>query len=325
MSNCPNCSNALRPGAQFCAQCGYQVATPPAPSPAPQRPAPQQSPPWQPPQQPVDYPVPQPPPAWGGWQAAPNAGNHGYGPGRIPQLGAVEETTSLWGPFAGYGMRRQHVAWLLENAGAHAEELRNTVSERFQQRQIPGARFDCVLLSGQGVGAEKRPFYRIRRGLATVWLYVARFGQDLYVSQVSYVKAAIGKGRLLMLVILVGMVLLSWINSLAIYLNVQDSLGLFSADDLNGFLILAGCCTGPLGLLAQALLVFGLVFSVYKFVTEKDLLFLLRDRLNEFQEDDVVALEKAVNETVRQAADATGIDREQLAPDRAHCSGRRWI
>jgi len=129
---------------------------------------------------------------------------------------------------------------------------------------------------------------------------------------------------------LLALVVLSWINVVAAALNVQTALSSFSllggGSEPSGFLIGAlACCTGPLGGLASLALIVGAIYSVYRFLTEKDLLALLRSSPNEFQEDDIVSLEKAVNETVRQSADLLGIDRQLLAPGQAHRSGRRVI
>ena len=307
--NCPNGGSPMRPGAAFCARCGQAVPAPPAPS------------------QPSA--VRQPPPAI----PAPGAQFPAYPPPvgvLVAPLGATGQASSIWGPFAGYGARREHVAWLLEGLGDRAEELRDTITDLFRRRQLPDAHVNLVVLTGKGIAIEQRPFYRIQRGLATVWLYVARFGQDLYVSQVSYIKGPLSVLRVLVAGALLALVVLSWINVAVAALNVQSALSSFSllggGSEPSGFLIGAlACCTGPLGGLASLALIVGAIYSVYRFLTEKDLLALLRSSPNEFQEDDIVSLEKAVNETVRQSADLLGIDRQLLAPGQAHRSGRRVI
>ena len=304
--NCPNCGSPLRPGAAFCARCGQAVPAPPAPS---QPPAVRQPPP--------AIPVPgtqlpaYPPPA--GVPVAP--------------LGATGQASSIWGPFAGYGARREHVAWLLEGLGNRAEELRDTITDLFRRRQLPDAHVNLVVLTGKGIAIEQRPFYRIQRGLATVWLYVARFGQDLYVSQVSYIKGPLSVLRVLVAGALLALVGLSWINALVVFSTASSfSLGRWgSMYGPSELLIGALCCTGPLGSIASLALIVGAIYSIYRFLTEKDLLALLRSSPNEFQEDDIVSLEKAVNETVRQSADLLGIDRQLLAPGQAYRSGRRVI
>ncbi|MBN2393565.1 MAG: zinc-ribbon domain-containing protein [Anaerolineae bacterium] len=353
--NCPNCGNPLSPGVRFCRNCGAQVTQMPAQAPqmpaqvpqmpgqAPQIPA-QAAPPSHsptvvqpqasgisgPPVQPAYSPPPVQASAW--QPPAPASYTPPYNAPAVMQLGATGSSSNLWGPFAGYGTRREHVAWLLEGLGNRAEDLRDTVTQRFNRRQIPQAQMTPVTLTGRGVAVEQRPFYRIERDLATVWLYIARFGEDLYVSQVSYIKGKISLARVLILLGLCGLILLAWLNGALVSVNLQEVVDSFGGGIFGGrttepnlFLVGALCCTGPLSLIAQILLIIGFVFSVYKFFTEKDFLVLLRSRPSEFQEDDIVSLEKAVNETVRQAADSIGIDRKLLAPERAYRSDRRLI
>jgi hypothetical protein len=69
----------------------------------------------------------------------------------------------------------------------------------------------------------------------------------------------------------------------------------------------------------------GIGYSIYKFLTEKDILALFRSPPTEFQEDDIVSLEKAVGETVRQSADLIGIDLKLLDPGQARRSKKRLI
>jgi hypothetical protein len=64
---------------------------------------------------------------------------------------------------------------------------------------------------------------------------------------------------------------------------------------------------------------------VYKFLTEKDPLMLLRTPPNEFQQDDIIALEKAVEETVRQSLDTIGIDSALMPPASEYGIRRRLI
>ncbi len=324
--NCPHCGNPLRPGARFCATCGQLVdlsaGSLPASSASPgtgAAPAAPVAPPSG-----SAAPAPVPPPSFAP-APQPFAAS-------VPQLGATGQGSSLWGPFAGYGTRREHTAWLLQGLGSRAEQLRDTITQQFQQRQIPQAQVTQLKLTGRGVAVEQRPFYRVQRGLATVWLYVARFGQDLYISQVSYIKGQISLGRVLIVAALGGLSLLGWLNLLGVGINLMEVVQSIGSSLLggkstepNGFLMSMLCCTGPLGLLAQVILLLGLVFSIYKFLTEKDFLVLLRSAPTEFQEDDIVSLEKAVNETVRQAADIVGIDLKLLAPGQAYQRGRRLI
>ena len=107
---------------------------------------------------------------------------------------------SIWGPFAGYGTRGRHVSWLINDQGERAEALRDAVAARFERREIPEASVAPVKLVRQGVLADSRPYFLVRRGLTTAGLHVAHFGQDLYVSQVTYFKGPISTMRILTLV-----------------------------------------------------------------------------------------------------------------------------
>ena len=224
------------------------------------------------------------------------------------QVGAGGTSTlNIWGPFAGYGTRRRHVSWLLDNLGQQAEALHNAVTERFTQREVPGSNMHWVTLVAQGLIVERRPFYFVRRGITTVALYIARFGQDLYISQVTYMKSPISNVR----VAIVALMLLFWLYYVTLY---QAAL----VDSLSGFNPLLGtgrgfpffllCVVGPLGLVNNFALLLLFLFSIYKWLRERDFLAVLRRTPNEFQEDDTIALEKAVEETVRQSLDKIGID-----------------
>ncbi len=235
----------------------------------------------------------------------------------IGQLGPTGSTEfNIWGPFAGYGNRGRHASWLLDRLGERADALRDTVLGRFKQREIPGAIVEQRTLTGQGLLVEQRPYHLIRRGITTVGLYIARFGQDLYISQVTYMQGPINNLR----VALVGLMALFQLYILFGYAaslssTLGQSMQIFGGREPDtgalGFLL---CCIGPLGTLNTFALLLGLIFSVYKYITEKDFWAILRTPPNEFQQDDIIALEKAVEETVRQSMDAIGIDSKLMPP-----------
>lgn len=292
---CPSCHQENPGGSRFCQYCGAALPeTAVSPAPTPNLPtAPPSS-------EPARIPSPAPP-------AMP-----------IGQLGSGGQSGgSIWGPFAGYGTRGRHVSWLLDNLGHKAEALHEAITLRFQQRQIPQARGNWQPLTAKGLVVERRPFYFIRRGITTVALYVAQFGQDLYISQVTYVKGPIGNVRLIVVALMLLFQLYYSIvfpaalnNSLS---SALGGLGLFSRGG-GSFPFLLLCLVGPLGLLNNLALMFLLIFSLYKWVRERDFLAVLRARPNEFQEDDTIAIEKAVEETVRQALDTVGIDPVRMKP-----------
>lgn len=251
-------------------------------------------------------------------------------PAQTPAIGQMGQGGSsvldIWGPFAGYGDRGRHVSWLLDNLGDRAEGLREAVTNRFKERQIPGGVVQPKILTGRGISVERRPYYLIRRGVATAGLYIARFGQDLFISQVTYARGPINPLRVALLLI---SVLFQVYLMFGYGQSLESSLGSFNilggyGGDLGAFGGLL-CCVGPLGLLNTLGLVIAGVHMIYKFITAKDPFMLLRTPPNEFQQDDIVALEKAVEETVRQSLDRIGIDAGLMPPAPDHGPKQRLI
>jgi hypothetical protein len=212
---------------------------------------------------------------------------------------------NIWGPFAGYGSRRRHVGWLLDGEGQRAPELNDTIDKKFRERQIPGTGLTREILVGRGVFVETRPYFILRRGLVSLALYVTHFGRDLFISLASYLKPPISNFRVIVLaVMLVFQTYMTFLYPRVLsdsFDRFAGSLSLLgqsqpqSADAL--FTLL--CVVGPLGGLNGLALLIGFVFSTYKWLKEKDFLAALRVPPNEFNEDDLMAMEKAVEETVR--------------------------
>lgn len=231
---------------------------------------------------------------------------------RPGQLGAGRRSAAdIWGPFAGYGTRGRHHTWLLDEQGDSAKRLRDEVTARFELRKIPDAQIHRRVLTAKGIIVENRPYYLIQRGIATLGLHIARFGEDLFISQVTYTSGPINPLRVLILaamVIFQLFMMYGYGNSLQGSVNIFDPMSNLSSV---GVLL---CCIGPLGLINTLLLLLAGIYSVYKFLTEKDLLALLRRLPNEFEIDDIVALEKSVEETVRQSLDAIDLDSSKMAP-----------
>ncbi|MBN1659132.1 MAG: zinc ribbon domain-containing protein [Anaerolineae bacterium] len=249
----------------------------------------------------------------------------------IGQLGSGGmSAVNIWGPFAGFGERGRHVSWLLNNLGDRAERLRDAVMERFNERQIPGAHIHPRTLLGQGVVVERRPYYFAQRGIATAALYIARFGYDLYVSQVTYVRGAISPLRAILLISSV-LFQLGYIPAVIAAIAPLNATGVdlarlygYESYDWSAFGFLS-CCVGPLWALNSLGLLLVALHMFYKFLTIKDPLAMLRLPPNEFQQDDIIALEKAVEETVRLSLDAVGIDAGLMPPAPEYGFRRRLI
>jgi len=241
--------------------------------------------------------------------------------GQMESAGTVP--VNIWGPFAGYGTRGRHVSWLINDQGERVDELLFSVSTRFARRDIPGATVEPVKLVRQGVLVDTRPYFLIRRGLTTAGLYIARFGQDLYVSQVTYFKGPISSMRILILAAMVLFAVLYPVIFNNAFGNIGVSLFGGVGGDLQGLMFLT-CCLGPIYLLDWLALGILVLFSGYKYLAEKDILAALRVPPNEFDIDDTVALEKSVEQTVRESLDEVGIE-QRLMPQAAEYGFRRRL
>jgi hypothetical protein len=226
---------------------------------------------------------------------------------------------NIWGPFAGYGTRRRHVGWLMDGEGHRALDLVAQVEAKFQEREIPGVTISKQTLTAKGIVVETRPYFLLRRGLATLALYISEFGHDLFISQVSYLKPPISNFRVLLLIAMllftVSMFLCGGLSSLSSASALGSATSGFnpynpygsprsSSPDLSGLMCLGSlliCCLSPLSCTTSIALPVFFGFSAYKWLVEKDFWAALRVPPNEFNEDDLMAMEKAVEEVVRQS------------------------
>jgi hypothetical protein len=232
----------------------------------------------------------------------------------------------IWGPFAGYGERGHHASWLLDGLGHKALALHEAIGQRFGEREVPRANMGWKTLTGRGLVVEQRPFYLIRRGISTVGLYIGQFGRDLFISQVTYVRGPISNVRVAILAL---MLLFQSYFALGYFNSLDNALGSFNpllGGRIDGadlaFLL---CIVGPMGLTSGILLWLAFMYSLYKWLKTKDFFALLRVPPNEFQLDDIIALEKSVEETVRQSLDAIGLDQALMPPAQEYGFRRRLI
>ncbi|HEY9089212.1 MAG TPA: zinc-ribbon domain-containing protein [Anaerolineaceae bacterium] len=290
-------------------------------------PANYQQPPYQPPyQQPAQPAWSQYPPMGGQMQPAQpqspyyppqqaplNMAPGGYGHVTMPN--SLTGGGSLWGPFAGYGERRRHVGWLMDSKGDCAEKLVIKVSEKFKERQIPNTSLRQELLSGQGIVVEKRPYFIMRRGLASLGLYITQFGKDLYVSLASFLKPPISNVRVIVLIVSVVFFLFTTFGlpaAIAASLSSLGGMSMFGGmPDFSGLITLL-CLVGPLGTINSLALGIFLIYSIWKYLSIKDFWAGLRATPTEFNEDDLMAMEKAVEQTVRIALDEIGLNPDDL-------------
>lgn len=356
---CSNCGAQNDPSYRFCLKCGSPLETTNSPQEVNRGGQPETSvsiqnqsytPTWQPEPPPVyqptqdtaqpnptPLPIEQPKPAFAPqpqYQQPPanpppqtqtyqqptgNVDSRVYGQSQINPFG-------VWRPFAGYGTRRRHVGWLMDNQGQRAPDLSNKVTAKFKERSINGAKVENKTLVGRGLIVESRPYFLLQRGLVTVGLYITQFGKDLFVSIASYLKPPISGARVTLLAVMTLFELYFWfIFPGQVNRAFGSTLGGYNPLDIFGVggqaaptsgpsLATLLCMIGPLGTMTLLALVLFVAYSLYKFVTEKDILAGLRVSPNEFNEDDLMALEKAVEQTVRMSLDEIGLNSDDLRP-----------
>lgn len=314
---CPNCGTMNDASYRFCATCGTPLsAAQESAGPAPAEPI---SPTLQPAAHTASPPPPQMVPA-PQYQSEseytyPSRPQYEYGPYGASGIAAL----NIWGPFAGYGTRRRHVSWLMDSQGHRAAEVIQRVEAKFRQRQIPQAHLSKEMLVSRGIMVEQRPYFMLRRGLVTLALYISQFGRDLFISQASYLKPPISNFRVLLAA---GMLLFQCYMFFIFPNTLQDSFSFgFSGAAISGLAQL--CIVGPLGSLNFLLLSLLFLYSGYKWLKERDFLATLRVPPNEFHEDDLMAMEKAVEETVRQALTDLKLNPDDLKMATVSGTGRQ--
>lgn len=216
---------------------------------------------------------------------------------------------NVWGPFAGYGAQRSHDGWLMDNKGEHARDLQEKIREKFNERMIPGATAVEKELIAKGLLVEKRPYFILSRKNISVALYISDFGTDLFVSIASYLKPPISNLRVLIVGIMAAFTVLTMIVFPAAIASQFSAFG----SGLGGLVTLL-CVLGPVAGVSSILLTVLFFYSGYKWLTDKDILAALRSKPNEFNEDDLMALEKTVEQTVRTSIDEIGLDSDDLKP-----------
>ena len=306
--HCPKCGSENQAGYKFCMKCGN-----PLPAAAPAEIAQSFVQPSAPVSSPIYSPQRTPPPNMQPYSGQPLS----------PVDGSAFALLNIWGPFAGYGTRRRHVGWLMDGRAERTGDLVKRINLKFNDRQIPGAMIQSQILVARGVFVERRPYIILKKGLVTLALNVGEFGKDLFISLASYLKPPISYFRVLVLSVMIVLWLFgSFILPALIFGSVQSMLSGFGGF-LGGYNPSAGsagslffllCILGPVTAINNIALLIFLLYSLYKWLTEKDFLAGLRSTPNEFNEDDLMALEKSVEQTVRIALDEIGLNPNELKP-----------
>lgn len=320
--NCPECSFVNPDNSTFCVKCGsrlpqlnpagqYQTGatsaptylTPPQNAPSPvssYNPLSATMPPY--PAPPTSYPSPGGPTGSTQWQPQTIAP-----PPPTTQMGTGQGLASLRRAFAGRGTLITHFSWLLAGANAYTQSgaISSSVVSTLRQRSIAGTTITQENLMERGIAMEVREYIVARRGITTVFTYVAPAGPELYISRattalppISYVRAGIA--GLLALLMIIG------------FLQPSIAGPTYSAYGI--------VTMSPLAILLYALaypiaafLIIMLIASFVYWLIENDFLVYLRaNSLNDFQLDDIAMLEKMIDDTVREAVKQAGLDESKI-------------
>ncbi len=162
-----------------------------------------------------------------------------------------------------------------------------------------------------GLFAEHREFEVVQFGVATVAVYIARIGDDLYVSWRTFLKARFSEWKLMMFVL----VIFFLVGLLPMLFSVERKCDDFT--DPRGRVINTDCRSVinsstystdlKIGIIAVAVVCFFLLFS-------RNAQALFREKIHDFHFDDAIALGLVVHRSIIVAADRVGIDPALLAP-----------
>lgn len=218
---------------------------------------------------------------------------------------------NIWGPFAGYGTRKVHNGWLVSGKGNKANELVENIRSSYSDREIPGALMAKKTMIAKGLLVETRPYFILNRGAINIALYISEFGKDLFVSLASYLKPPFSNFRILVVAFLA---LIGWISPNFVFPILANLGSSIFNSNTSAVIVLLLCILTPFILISNLAINIFVIGSIYKWFTEKDFWAWLRTAPNEFNQDDLMAMEKAVEQTVRFSLDQIGISPDELKP-----------
>jgi hypothetical protein len=221
------------------------------------------------------------------------------------QMGTAQGLASLRRAFAGHGTLVAHHSWLLSGDHAHARAVRDATRDKLQQRGIVKLLITPETLMERGLLMEERDYLVAKRGICTVFIYVAPAGQDLYISRATTVLPAIDNVRAM----IYGLLLLIMFFGFFSRPSTTDLL----YGNTFGFLL-----ASIFAILSVPILLFFIYLLIRSFISwlrEKDFWQYLRPNiLNDFNLDDLMLLEHVTDETVYDAVKQVGLDATKIVP-----------
>ena len=218
---------------------------------------------------------------------------------------------SLQRAFAGKGVPVHHQSWLLDGKNAQPPTLRNAFIENVHKQGVIGVNATPEHLSEQGIAMEKRDYVKVQYNAASVFVYIAPMGSNLYVSRTSTVQQPISRIRVASLGGLFVLMLICFLFYSLVYPSTAYADQLITR--INTFF----------GLASNALFLFFLfvlLHSVVSFLAENDFLAFFRpNRLSDFTLDTLSSIEHITDKSLRETLRQAGLDADEITkPDQSY-------
>lgn len=252
-----------------------------------------------------------------GYQAQAQQAQHGAVFISAPAQMGTGTTSDQTGPhaFAGYGELIQHYAWSLFGESRHAGNFRSAMLEVLQLRNFQNLKLQTEKLRENGYWPEEREYIIMRRGVATIFIYVAPAGQDLYISRATTVQLSFDPIRIVLFVCLLGYIFFGPPILQGIMSGMTSSVAanpLTAGTLIVPFLILAAIFS-LFYVPSVVALISLLIASVKHWFAERDFwVYLRRNYLHDFEIDDVKLLEQTTDEVVNAAGKQVKVDITKL-------------
>jgi hypothetical protein len=219
--------------------------------------------------------------------------------------------------FAGRGELITHYTWFLPGEHLNATNLRSAILDLLRLRNFQPLKLNVEKLRESGYWFEERDYITMQRGVATIFVYIAPAGRDLYISRATTVQLSFDPLRIIIFACIVGEVFLGPAIIQGMLTNATSSATGGPASAL-GLIVPLITIVGIFALLyipsIIALLVF--LFASFKhWLAERDFwIYLRRNYLKDFEIDDVKLLERATDEAVHAAGEQLKVDVTKISP-----------
>lgn len=219
--------------------------------------------------------------------------------------------------FGRRGTSLHHQSWLIEGHQEDASALHKTILQQMLQRRYPGVTVAGGHLREPGAGSEGQSYLTIQSHQTSISVSIASYGSDLYVSRSTRVHSPVRGSRVIVLLLWLavlggGPFLLNTIlfNSYSIYSTV----GFVSAGFLSLNLFLE-YVLAPLYAVLLGFFIWTFLRSWVNWSNTRDFWIYLRSRrLQDFQADDIILLEQAIDQVLHTSVVQVGIDSKHITP-----------